>query len=280
MCTPCDAHIFLSTARHVSHSTVAQGWSQGSTHLCVPQKHTSSSRLMALLGVPRTTSRFCSPLSPFSPRTMHLFGTSAIPEYAAPRACGSSGGLAENAHPSGSEPNKLDSKTCIDVSSEYTPINIAVRRENVNIEDDFFFAVPEDSDVLHRQTVGSQRCAASAMPALRNLDSLSSTEKSVRGYETIVQSFSSIGKPMQATEHSQAQRNQCEVMNQLQVLKETCQEHKLIEITIQETDLAFVSTLKGMLKLPLKEKMKHEEDSDAEDTFILGNGNRENQNSP
>ena len=34
------------------------------------------------------------------------------------------------------EPNKLDSKTCIDVVSEYTPINIAVRRENINIEDD------------------------------------------------------------------------------------------------------------------------------------------------
>ena len=49
-------------------------------------------------------------------------------------------------------------------------------------------------------------------------------------------------------------------MNQLQVEKETCQEHKLIEIIIQETDLAFVSTLKGKLKLPLKEKMKHEED--------------------
>ena len=43
-------------------------------------------------------------------------------------------------------------------------------------------------------------------------------------------------------------------MNQLQVLKETCQEHKLIEIIIQETDSAFVNTLKGKLKLPLKEK--------------------------
>ena len=61
----------------------------------------------------------------------------------------------------------------------------------------FLLAVPEDFDVLHRQTVGSQRCAASTMLALRNLDSSSSTEKSVRGYETIVQSFSSIGKTMQ-----------------------------------------------------------------------------------
>ena len=38
-------------------------------------------------------------------------------------------------------------------------------------------------------------------------------------------------------------------MNQLQVLKETCQEHKLIKIIIQQTDSAFVNTLKGKLKL-------------------------------
>ena len=56
-------------------------------------------RLMALLGVPRTTSPFCSAPSPFTPRTMHLFGTSAIPEYATPPACGSSGGMADNALP-------------------------------------------------------------------------------------------------------------------------------------------------------------------------------------
>ena len=66
-------------------------------------------------------------------------------------------------------------------------------------------------------------------------------------------------------------------MNQVQLLKETCQEHNLIEIVIQETDSAFVNTLKGKLKLPFKEKMKHEEDYlMLKPTFRVGNWNREN----
>ena len=120
-------------------------------------------------------------------------------EYATPRACGSSGGVAENALPTGHEPNKLDSKTCIDVSSEYTPSNIAVRRENVNIEDDFLKIrrYPRIRTFCIERQLAANDVLQVSMPALRNLDLMSSTEKSVRGYETIVQSFSSIGKPMQ-----------------------------------------------------------------------------------
>ena len=52
--------------------------------------------------------------------------------------------MADNALLTGYEPKKTDSMTCIDVSSEYTPTNIAVRREIFDIENDLKFAVSED----------------------------------------------------------------------------------------------------------------------------------------
>ena len=70
-------------------------------------------------------------------------------------------------------PKKVkDLKTCIDVSSECTPINIAVHRENFNNEDDGKFEVPEHSDLFTSRAVSSQRLAASTVPALMNLDSV------------------------------------------------------------------------------------------------------------
>ena len=69
----------------------------------------------------------------------------------------SSGRMADNAQPTGYEP-----KTCIDVSSELSPINIAVRRENFDIECGLKFSVSDDFDHLLRRAVGGQRSVASA----------------------------------------------------------------------------------------------------------------------
>ena len=89
---------------------------------------------------------------------------------------------------------------CID-DSEYTPINIAVRRENFDIENDLKFAVSEDSDHFHQEAVGSQRSVANTVPALMNLESLSCTGKpQVRWHESIMESFSSTGEPVQVDE--------------------------------------------------------------------------------
>ena len=75
--------------------------------------------------------------------------------------------MTDDALTTGYEPKKVkDSKTCIDVSSECTPINIAVHRENFNNE------VPEHSDLFTPRAVSSQRLAASTVPALMNLDSV------------------------------------------------------------------------------------------------------------
>ena len=75
---------------------------------------------------------------------------------ATPLLGGSSGRMADNAQLTGYEP-----KICIDVSSEYTPINIAVRRDNFDIESDLKFAVSDDSDHLLQRAVGTQRSVAS-----------------------------------------------------------------------------------------------------------------------
>ena len=99
----------------------------------------------------------------------------------------------------GYEPKQTDSKTCIDVISEYAPLNIAARRENFDIEDDLTFAVSEDLEHVPQQAVGSRCPVASTVSALMNLDSLS-TGKPVRGYESIIVSFSSTGKPVGSDE--------------------------------------------------------------------------------
>ena len=86
------------------------------------------------------TSSFCStppPLSSIAHPLLHRSGVSYSTGNATLRACGSSVRMADNALLTGYEPNKTASMTCIDVSSEYTPINIAVRRQNFDIENDF-----------------------------------------------------------------------------------------------------------------------------------------------
>ena len=62
------------------------------------------------------------------------------------------------------------------------------------------FAVSEDSDHFLQEAVSSQRPVASTVPALMNLESLSCIRKPMRGYESIIESFSSKGKPMQFDE--------------------------------------------------------------------------------
>ena len=106
-----------------------------------------------------------------------------------------------------------DSKTNIDVSSEYTPINIAVRRENFDIESDEKFAIPGDSGTFTPQAVRSQRSAESTVPAFMNLDSVSCKKKTnawVRVDQRVIpstvktvpcdRSFTSTGRPVRSDE--------------------------------------------------------------------------------
>ena len=59
-----------------------------------------------------------------------------------------------------------DSQTCVDVSSEYTPIKIAPRRENVNFDDDGKIDVSEDMEHVPQPAVGSRCLVASSVSAL------------------------------------------------------------------------------------------------------------------
>ena len=145
------------------------------------------------------TSSFCSTRPPPSPIAHPLLprsGVSHATGNASLRACGSSGRMADNALLTSYEPNKTDSKTCIDVRSKYAPINIAVRREIFDIEDDLKFAVAEDPDHFPQQAVGSQRSVASTVPALMNLDSWSSTGKP----EQCDESVASVNRNMSRTQ--------------------------------------------------------------------------------
>ena len=72
---------------------------------------------------------------------------------------------------------------------------------SINIEKDFKNPqYPKDSDHFFQDAVGSQRAFASTVPALMNLESMSCIRKPVRGYESIIESSSSTGKPMQFDE--------------------------------------------------------------------------------
>ena len=97
---------------------------------------------------------------------LHRTGITYSAESATPRLGGSSGRMADTAQLTGYEP-KTDSNTRIDVSSG----------KNFNIESDFMFAVPEDSDNFP-QAVGSQR-------SVMNLESLSCTWKPVPCDESV-----------------------------------------------------------------------------------------------
>ena len=187
-------------------------------HVCVPQREYSSSRSMTFLGVSHPTSSFCTtphPLSPPTETSLHRTGMRYSTENATPRLDGSSGPMADSERVTGCEP-----KTCIDVSSEKTPINIAVRRDSFDIESDLNFAVSEDSDHLPQRAVG------------------------------------------------------------MRALRETRQEHKLIEIKIQQIDRVSMNTLKGKLKRTFKEKAQLGEDYLMLKTILnSGDWNRQNQNS-
>ena len=58
----------------------------------------------------------------------------------------------------------------------------------------------EDSDHVPQRAACSQRSVASTVPAWMNLSSLSCTGTLVREYESITESFSSTGKPVQSDE--------------------------------------------------------------------------------
>ena len=81
-----------------------------------------------LLGVPDTFSSFCSAPSETTPTTRPVTGSRST--LGATSLEGrQSGCLAEALPHTGHEPN-----TCIDVSSEHTPINYPSRRNSFNIE--------------------------------------------------------------------------------------------------------------------------------------------------
>ena len=95
--------------------------------------------------------------------------------------------MTDDALTTGYEPKKVkDSKTCIDVSSDCSPINIAVHRENFNIEDDGKFEVTEHPNLFTPRALSSQRSAASTVPAFMNLDSVFCRRKPLQGYESMI----------------------------------------------------------------------------------------------
>ena len=122
---------------------------------------------MCLLGVPHTTSSFCSTPHSLSPNTLHTTGIRNSLN-ATPRVGGLSGHLDDTTQSTGYEP-----KTCIDASSEYTPINLPVTKESYNFQNDWKFAVSEDSYHLPRRAAASssRHSVASTVPALLNLGS-------------------------------------------------------------------------------------------------------------
>ena len=118
-------------------------------------KKTLHHRASCLFSFRTSTSSFCSTPPPPSSIAHHLLrrsGISLSTGNAAQRACGSSGRMADNALLTGYEHNKTDSMTCNDV----TPINIAVRRENFDTQNDPKFAVSQDTDNFPHEAVGSQ----------------------------------------------------------------------------------------------------------------------------
>ena len=82
-------------------------------------------------------------------------------------------------------------KTCIDLSSEHTPINFSSKRDSFNIENNDFtttVAASENSDGFNRQAAASgspQPVPASVVNPWLGADMWSSTRKLVRGDESI-----------------------------------------------------------------------------------------------
>ena len=211
---------------------------------------------MSFLVFPQTTSSFrytTLPLSLAAHPWIHRSGTAPIPGSATPRASGLSGRMADDALFTSYEPNQVtDSKICIDVRGEYTPTNIAVRRGNFDTEDDFKLEVPEDSDLFTQPVVGSQRSVASTVPALMNLDSLSSTGKPVRGYGSIIESLSSSRKPMPCD------RSFASTGRPVRSYESVARVARSVSRTQFDRDPFFF--FERALQSPFKEKMKLEED--------------------
>ena len=102
---------------------------------------------------------------------------------------------AGDAQSTGYQPSLVkDSQTCIEVCSEYNR-SMLQQAEKCSTQSDGTFAVPEDSDIFTPLAVSRQRSAASTVSALVNLDSMSSKQKQLQGYESI-NSFSSSRKPV------------------------------------------------------------------------------------
>ena len=197
--TTSHAH-FLRTARHIALSALLKN-RKGSRHwscnpitcviLCA-RKRTLHHRVAWLSSVFRVPLHLSVPHL-HSLLWVHLPGHARSDALRWP--CRLSGRMADDARTTGYEPNLVkDSQTCTEVSSEYTPINIAARRENFSIEDDGRFTVCEELDIFTPRTVSSQRSAASTVAALVNLGSVSCRRKPSHGYESTVESFSSFAK--------------------------------------------------------------------------------------
>ena len=131
-----------------------------------------------LLGVPDTFSSFCS-----SPQQTTPFTTADWnQEYTSATSLEGmqSGHLAEPLPHTGCEP-----KSCIDVSSEHTPITCSSRRDSFNIPNDLTITVAasENFDGFHQQAAasGSQHVPASEVNPWLGADMWSRTWKFVRG---------------------------------------------------------------------------------------------------
>ena len=126
------------------------------------------------------TSSFCStppPPSPIAHPLLPRSGVSYVTGNATLRACGSSGRMADNALP------QVMSATRLIPRPASTSV-VSTRRSTLLYDGKISisrmiqkFEVSEDSDHFPQHAVGSQRSVASTVPALINLDSLSSTGK-------------------------------------------------------------------------------------------------------
>ena len=131
------------------------------------------------LGMPDPFTSFCSTPPQTTPNSL-LTGIRRT-LCATPPAGMLSGHLAESSPRTNYEP-----KSCIDVSSQHTPIKHPSRRNRVSIENDLTtttVAAPENSDGFHQQAAASgspQPVPASAVNPWLRADMRSSTGKLVR----------------------------------------------------------------------------------------------------
>ena len=134
-----------------------------------------------VLAVSDNFSSFCTSPPQTTPTSRPLTGIRSTPCATSPEGR-QSGHLAEPLPHTGYEP-----KTCIDVSSEHTPINYPSRRNSFNIENNDLtttVAASENSDGFHQQAAASgspQQVPASVVNPWLGADMWSRTGKLVRG---------------------------------------------------------------------------------------------------